>query len=262
MTYTEQELWIEREDPRDADKTIRLFGLLRIPDGAQDPLPMVICAHGFTASHREADPYAVCLAEAGIATLAIDFFGGGAAVRSDGTLLDMTVATEADDLAAFVDAAAALPEVDASRIGLLGCSQGGFVSTMVAARMPERVWGLALMYPAFVLHDDALRLYPDAADVPETYCAFPSQEFSRISREYNLVARAIDPYELMPRYEGQTLIVHGDADVVVPLRYSRRAAKTFPHARLEVNDAGTHGFVGEQLDRAHTLVTEFFASLR
>ncbi len=258
MDYTRSNMWIEREDPRDASKTIRLFGVLRVPDNASGPLPAVICCHGFTANHKEADPYAKALANAGIASLSIDFFGGGAHVRSDGTLLDMTVETEADDVVAFVDALAAMPEIDEQRIGLLGCSQGGFVVTMVASRIPERIWGLALMYPAYVLHDDALRLYPNADEVPDTYCAFPDQEFSRISRAYNLTARAIDPYELMPRYERPTLIVHGDADVVVPLRYSRRAVKAFPQARLEVNDAGTHGFTGEQLKRATKLVTEFF----
>ena len=259
MRYTERELWIEREDPRDKHATIRLFGVLRLPEGVAEPTPIVICAHGFTASHVEAEPYARALAEAGIASLGIDFFGGGAKVRSDGTLLDMTVATEADDLVAFVDAVASLPQIDERRIGLLGCSQGGFVSTMVAARMPQRIWALALMYPAYVLHDDSLRLFPNADDVPETYLAFPGQEFSRVSRAYNLVARATDPYELMGSYEGDVLIVHGDADVLVPLRYSRKAQKVFPHARLEVNDAGTHGFEGEQLARAIAWVTEFFA---
>jgi dienelactone hydrolase len=261
MSYEERDLWIERTDPRDANATIKLYAVLRVPEGATVPLPAVICAHGFTACHEEADVYAIALAEAGFVSVAIDFFGGGARVRSDGTLLDMTIETEADDLRAFLDAVCALPEVDANRVGFLGCSQGGFVSTMVAARVPERVWGLALMYPAFVLHDDALRLFPDEADVPDTYCAFEGHEFSRVSRAYNLAARACDPYELMPRYAGPTLIVHGDADIVVPLRYSRKAQKTFPSARLEVNDAGTHGFADEPLKRALTWVTDFFGSL-
>lgn len=258
MAYTEQELWIEREDPRDAGKTIRLFGVLRVPEDAPGPLPAVICCHGFTASSKETAPYAVALAEAGLVSVALDFFGGGAEVRSDGTLLDMTIDTEADDLVAFVDAVQALPQVDETRVGLLGCSQGGFVATMVAARIPQRIWSLALMYPAFVLHDDAIRLFPDEADIPESYCAFTGHEFSRVSRAYNLAARATDPYELMGRYEGETLIVHGDGDTIVPYRYSRKAAKTFPHARLVMNEGASHGFADAHLAFALAEVTAFF----
>ena len=258
MTYNEQEMWIDRVDPRDATKRIHLFGVLRIPEGARTPLPAVICSHGFTANHKEADPYAIALAQAGVVTLALDFFGGGAEVRSDGTLLDMTVATEADDLTAFVDAMATLPEVDGNRIGLLGCSQGGFVSTMVAARMPERIWRLALMYPAFVLHDDAVRSYPNPDDIPDSYLAFPGYELSRISRAYNLVARETDPYELMGLFAKDVLIVHGDNDTVVPLTYSKKAQRTFANARLIVSCKGTHGFTNEQLDHATGWVCEFF----
>lgn len=258
MGFSEHELWVERRDPRDEGRNCRLFGLLRIPDEGDGPFPAVICAHGFTANHSEADPYAIALAERGFVTLAIDFFGGGMGIRSDGTLLDMTVETEAEDLSLFLDALRQREDVDEGRIGLLGCSQGGFVSTMVASRRPGDVFRLALMYPAFVLHDDALRLYPDEADIPDTYLAFEGYEPSRISRAYNLCARATDPYPLMERYQRPCLIAHGDADIVVPLRYSRKAAKTFADARLNIVEAGTHGFSGDALEQAKRLVCDFF----
>lgn len=262
--YEEQDFWIERTDPRDVTKKARLYGVLRIPEGAgmrHRQYPAVICAHGFTASHREADPYAIALANRGFVTLSIDFFGGGWDIRSDGTLLDMTVETERDDLFAFMDAVLTLPYVDADRLCLLGCSQGGFVSTMAAAARPAEVRALCLMYPAYVLHDDALALYPNVDDVPATYPAFDfAPDRSTISRAYNLVARAIDPYELMPSYTGEVLIIHGDSDAIVPLSYAQRAQKTFPHARLEVVEGAGHGLGSTNVAAAAKQAADFLAT--
>ncbi|MDO4797091.1 MAG: alpha/beta fold hydrolase [Coriobacteriales bacterium] len=263
-TFDEQDFWIERTDPRDVTKKIRLYGVLRVPKGAAErhrAYPAVVCAHGFTANHAEADPYAIGLASRGFVSLSIDFFGGGWGIRSDGTLLDMTVETERDDLLAFVDALTLLPYVDADNVCLLGCSQGGFVSTMAAAARPRDVRALCLMYPAFVLHDDALALYPQVQDVPDSYPAFDfAPERSTISREYNLVARRTDPYRLMTAYPGQVLIVHGDADAIVPLSYAQRAQQTFAHARLEVMEGGDHGLRGDYLPRAVEFATEFLSN--
>ena len=123
------------------------------------------------------------------------------------------------------------------------------------------VRALCLMYPAFVLHDDALAAYPQVEDVPETYPAFDfAPERSTISRAYNLVARRVDPYALMPAYPGQVLIVHGDADAIVPLTYAQRAQTTVWHARLEVLTGADHGLRGDYLPQAVQLATEFLAA--
>lgn len=263
-TFTEQDFWVERTDPRDVTKKIRLYGVLRVPKGAAErkrAYPAVVCAHGFTANHAEADPYARGLAARGFVSLSLDFFGGGWGIRSDGTLLDMTVETERDDLLAAMDALTLLPYVDKDNVCLLGCSQGGFACTMAAAARPADVRALCLMYPAFVLHDDALAAYPQVEDVPETYPAFDfAPERSTISRAYNLVARRVDPYALMPAYPGQVLIVHGDADAIVPLTYAQRAHTTFLHARLEVLMGADHGLRGDYLPQAVQLATEFLAA--
>ena len=47
----------------------------------------------------------------------------------------MTVLTEAADLEAVIRYAQAQPESDPDHLILMGCSQGGFVSAMVAARL-------------------------------------------------------------------------------------------------------------------------------
>lgn len=259
MSYAEQDLWFERTADEETSKAVRLYGVLRVPEGAAEahPAPAVVCCHPFAVNHTICDPYAQALADAGFVTLAFDFYGGGFGIKSDGTLRDMTIMTERDDALAALHAIAELPFVDASSIQLLGCSQGGLVAAMAASGNPELVRSLMLMYPAFVLHDDALAAFTSEEDVPATYEVMPAPFDTTVSAAYNLVARRTDPYDFMGHYDNDVLIVHGTADDVVPLAYAERAQATYPHARLEVIEGGTHVFHGALLTRSVELAVSF-----
>ena len=144
---------------------------------------------------------------------------------------------------AMADAVRALPEVDPARVYLLGQSQGGFVSTMVADERPADVAGLFLLYPALVIHDDAVGRFGSPDAVPQTY-----EMWMELGRRYAVDAMAWDPYEHMG-YPGPVRIWQGDADPLVPLAYAERAARTYANAELEVvHDAG-HGFYGIRMRR-------------
>ncbi|MCP1327656.1 alpha/beta fold hydrolase, partial [Halomonas sp. 707D4] len=46
----------------------------------------------------------------------------------------------------------------------------------------------------------------------------------------------------LPKMKLPTLVIHGDADGIVPLEVSgKRASETLPHSRLEVIEGGPHG---------------------
>ena len=62
-------------------------------------IPVILC-HGFTSDQRSTAPYAERLAEHGFAAFTFDFIGGGFETKSDGTMMDMTVFTEIEDLKA------------------------------------------------------------------------------------------------------------------------------------------------------------------
>ncbi len=183
----------------------------------------------------------------------LDFCGGGFGSKSAGTMLEMSVLTEAEDLNAVVDHFLAGERF--SCIMLWGACQGGFVSGYVAARRPADIRALVMEFPAIVLQDNARKdLLPDGT-FPETSSVLGV----KISRKYNENAVSFDYYEHIAAYTGPVLILHGDKDPIVPLSYSERAAEVLENAELTVYPGQGHGFMGSQRKHAMQKEAEFFA---
>ncbi len=229
-----------------------LYGILRTQP---TPAPLVILSHGFGGSHTNHQDYEKFFFENGFATFNLDFCGGGLESKSDGSMLEMTVLTEAEDLSAVIDY---FRDDDRfTRIFLIGFSQGGFVSSYVAARRPADIAALAIEYPAYVLQFDARKrakdgLFSDTIDIMG----------QTVGRVYNETAVSFDIYDVIGDYTGDVLIHHGDADLIVPLSYSERAAQVFPHARLVVMPGQGHGFTGESRREAMQRELKFFEAHR
>ncbi len=236
---------------KNGEKTI--YGMLYLPNEEKDRYPVVIMSHGFNGTHTAAAPHVVSITGAGYALYAFDFCGGGLESKSDGEMTSMTVLTEASDLNAVVDAIGALDEIDKGRMLLFGESQGGFVSSYVAAGRAAEIKGLLLFFPAFVLQDDARRTFPEGSPIPETYEVMGI----RIGRVFAKTATSFDIYDVIGKYEGEVLIIHGDADKIVPIRYSERAVGVYANATLKVIPGADHGFVGEELEAADKMAVEF-----
>ena len=229
----------------------KIYGELNIPD-AESPIPLVILSHGFGGNLLGNQDYAAHFFSQGFATYNFDFCGGGFGSKSDGTMLDMSVLTEADDLNAIID----FFKDDArfSEIYLWGASQGGFVSAYVASQRPQDVAKVILEFPAIVLQDDAKARANADGSFPETSRVMGVA----ISRKYNEDAVSFDLYDLIGAYTGPVLILHGDKDPIVPLRYSQRAAEVFPNAELIVMPGQGHGFMGKARTEAMEKETDFF----
>jgi uncharacterized protein len=116
-----------------------MVGTLALPEGA--PAPVVLLFHGFTGTRDEmAIPGTVdgvfsrtarLLAEAGYASLRVDFIGSG---DSDGDFADTTFEGQvADELAALAFAQGD-GRVQGDALRIIGWSQGGLVATAVAGR--------------------------------------------------------------------------------------------------------------------------------
>lgn len=213
----------------------KIQGRLYLPEGTGRRHPIVIFCHGFGSNFRELMHHGDGFAEAGICCLFFDFCGGGPESLSDGTMEEMTVGTECEDLNTVIDCVKGLDYVDSERIFLQGESMGGLVSALVAARCPEDVRALVLWYPAFVVPDDAGKRYE--AGVKEVFGLPMGEAFDREAKD-------IDVYGIIPAYGGPVLMIHGDQDDVVPIGYSERALSVYRDARLTVMPGAGHGYDG------------------
>ena len=57
-----------------------------------------------------------------------------------------------------------------------------------------------------------------------------------------------------------TLVLSGDADVIVPVQNSRNLAAKIPGARLRIIEGGSHTFFIEQSREFNQIVTEFLSA--
>ena len=228
-----------------------MYGELTVPE-AEGPVPLVILSHGFGGNHGGNREYVDYFAKQGFAVYNLDFCGGGRGSKSAGTMLEMSVLTEAEDLNAAVDYF--LADGRFSCIMLWGASQGGFVSGYVAAQRPEDIRALVMEFPAIVLQDNARKDMLSDGTFPETSSVLGV----KISRKYNEDAVSFDYYEHIAAYTGPVLILHGDKDPIVPLSYSERAAEVFENAELIVYPGQGHGFMGSPRKQAMQAEAEFF----
>ena len=245
---------IQKEEIRIKGSLGSLYGVLHLPQ-TDGRLPLIVLSHGFGCNHFATEHYAEYFArEGGFATFNFDFCGGGKEIQSDGSLLEFSVLTEAQDLNAVVDHFLKDPRFD--RIFLFGQSQGGFVSALVASQRPQDVDAVVLEYPAFVIQDDAKKRANSDGTFPETVDVFGVT----IGRKYNEDAVSFDIYEELGKYSGDVLIMHGDKDGIVPLRYAERAAKIYKSAELVVMPGQGHGFWGAAFLDAAQRELKFFQS--
>ncbi len=212
-----------------------------------DNLPVAIVCHGFMGYQDKVRKYAVELAHQGYCAYCFDFCGGGRQKnKSAGRTTAMSVLTEVRDLEAVIDYVQSLP-YNSNSLTLLGCSQGGFVSALVAAKYPEKIEKLILIYPALCIPDDAragkmilARFNPN--NIPDKiYCGT-----MKLGRCYVEDVINMDSFEEIAPYEGPVLLIHGDKDSIVDLEYSKRAAEVYKNAQLCVIEDGQHGFYGKQ----------------
>ena len=237
----------EKENKTIYRDNLKIAGELYIPTNDYDVFPLIILSHGFGGNMSSTRNDALTFTKQGFAAFIFDFIGGGFSIQSDGQMTEMSVLTEAQDLNTVIDYLLEDERISSHHIFLLGQSQGGFVSTYVAGTRND-IRGLIGFYPAYCIKDDALEQYPNADQVPDPYQM--SKMGTTLGKIYYTDVTSFDIYEVMEDIECDTVIIHGTADNVVPVRYAQRAAETIPHCTyLELQGAG-HGFSGQDNDKA------------
>jgi pimeloyl-ACP methyl ester carboxylesterase len=162
---------------------------------------------------------------------------------------------------------------------LLGHSAGAYYAQAMAARVPARVAGLALVCPLLAglrdvpehrvvvgpadLGDDGFRSYfvvhtPEMLDRYERYVApgaalVDGTALERIGRRWEL------PPDGGPSYPGPTLVVAGRLDSVVGHAAAVDLADHYPHASLAVVDDAGHALPHERPGLLRALVLDWLA---
>ena len=238
------ELWLERDGRR-------IYGLQSVPDCPVKKVAIV--SHGFNGSCEFARDYFQTLNRLGYLVYAMEFPGGSVRSRSDSNTMNMSVLDEKEDVKAAVRYFCRQPDVDREHIVLIGESQGGLVSALAAADLPQEISGLVLVYPALCIPDDWNGRYPRVADIPDTTWLWGVP----LSKRFFLELRPMDVYREITKYQGPVQIINGSRDAVVPLRYSEEAMKRYRDAHLGVIPGAGHGFGPAERRVANRFVEEF-----
>jgi hypothetical protein len=192
--------------------------------------------HGFTGQHIEDGRLfmqaAKALALAGFAVLRFDFYGSG---DSDGEFNEFTLLTEVDDAAAALDWITLQPEIDFSRIGVVGLSMGGGVAGLLCgqdARVKAAVFWNAVSVPKLASLSALTREAQDAMLGP-----------LRVSDQFSSAAQNADIVGAVRRYAGPGLVVRGTADEIVVLEHAQALHQAFgARGELHLIDGADHTF--------------------
>ena len=207
--------------------------------------------------------------------------------RSESAEGQLTIRTFADDIAALLE------ELKVESAHVLGASFGGFVAQEFALAYPERTHCLILCCTSY----GGPGHVPPA---PETLAAIAStkglntaervrenlllafspgfvaeqpEEVERVTRlraENNVpeqeylrqlqAAMAFNTAARLSEIKAPTLVITGDADVIVPMRNSLNLAARIPGATLQVVSGGSHTFFIERPEEFNRAVIEFIKS--
>ena len=207
---------------------LKIRGTMFRPKGA-GPFPFVIVSHEFMMNRITTVGYAHMFAKLGFAAFCYDFNGGGTISQSEGKTTEMSVATEVKDLYAVIDFAKAQSYTDNDHMILMGCSQGGFVSGIVASELgADVVERLIMVYPALTIPDDArkgqmimARFDPNNIPDQNLFCG-PIV----LGKIYPETVMHWDAIEMVTKYRGPVYITHGTKDHIVDYNFVKKAFDT------------------------------------
>ena len=206
--------------------------------------PVILC-HGFMAGVFETEPYAKALAKAGYCSFVFEFIGGSRGNLSSGVPTDMTISSEIKDLETVMAYVKSLDFVDYDKLVIGGGSQGGFVSGFTAAKHPDEVKKLILMYPALCIPDDCragqnFDIVYDPNNIPDRI----SGAFVTLSGDYPREMLALDPIDTISSFPGEVFLTCGVKDPVVKYSYMTQLVAAFLLKRgaQRLSDAGISFF--------------------
>ncbi len=239
----------------DEKGTYSLYGKIYRPAN-EEKCGVVIFSSGFSGGCDDFPEDCRLLAENGYASFTFEFAGGSTKMQSKGRkTTEMSIMTEKKDLLAVFDYVSKIDGIDINNMFLAGASQGGMISAMAAEELGDKVKKMALYFPAYNIPDDWRKIYPTAADVPET---FDKWGF-KLGKVFCTDMIDYYPFEgdNIGKYKGGVLIMQGSADTTVPQRYAEEAVTHYENAELVIYEGEGHGFSAPNAEKARQKLLDF-----
>jgi dipeptidyl aminopeptidase/acylaminoacyl peptidase len=227
---------------------VELGGIVFRPEATGAPLPALVVLHGWqpvgTNGAALVEARARRYSEQGYVALALSMRGWPPSGGADDCGLK-----QPDDVTRAVEWLAALPGVDAARVGLVGFSQGGQVALLAGGR-GARARAIVVYYPVTdVALWEETTTNPDIPAYIAAICE-PAAPRSPVLHAGPILA--------------PVLLVHGDLDTRVPTEQSERMHEALGSAgrssRLLLVAGAAHGFTTDQEAVARPVVDEFLSS--
>lgn len=127
----------------------RLTGTVIYPTHSKTLNPAVLFVHGWSSDQTGYIPRAVAVAKCGAICMTFDLRGHG---NSDGKINQFSRADHLKDVISAYDYLASLPKVNKNKIGVVGASYGGYLSSILTSKR-DVTW-LVLRAPALYKDDD------------------------------------------------------------------------------------------------------------
>lgn len=200
----------------------RLWGILSLPKGKRKAPALIMC-HGFnkTKSERKFVKLARILAQNGIAAFRFDFSGQG---DSEGALENLSINCEVEDLKSAYETLSHRKTINKEKIGLLGHSLGALITVLFQAQYREAKT-LILLSPALRQRELLKKWYlPKELKLGEKQGYLDTSK-GRIGIQYLNEARERDWLEVVSQIDTPTLIIHGNKDDDVPIKYGKGVFK-------------------------------------
>lgn len=222
-----------------SDDGIQLSAVLEKPEGAGE-CPLVIQLHGFTSAKDRPHNLlaAAAMRDAGFATLRFDLYGHG---ESGGEFKNHTLYKWITNTIAVIDFARKLGYTD---LYLSGHSQGGLVAALAAGMEADRISGLILRAPAFLIPQAArdgnmLGFAFDPDHIPDSVTVIKGLE---LDGNYIRTAQTVYAEDAVDCYRGPVLMLHGEEDDMIPPGDSKRMAGRYQNCDLVMIPGETHHF--------------------
>jgi dipeptidyl aminopeptidase/acylaminoacyl peptidase len=185
---------------------------LRRPHGADRP-PLVLLSHGLDATKEEYHVFGEAFLRRGMATLGFDGPGQGEA----GFHLKIEPAYE-KVVGTILDHLASRPDLDLTRVGIVGVSLGGYYAPRVAAFEP-RIGAIATVGGPYDFGDCWDHL------PPLSRLALLHNSGAADADEARAFAHQLTLAGIAPRVQCPALLVHGERDTLVPPSEVARLAR-------------------------------------